>query len=79
LTRNVNQHQVTERLSKEVKRRTRIVRIFPNEASSLRPIRAVALEMHETCLEAPRYLNRDYWRERRPRMATTCLVPTLPG
>lgn len=52
-----------ERLNEEFKRRTRIVRIFPNEASCLRLIRALAVEMHENWLEAPRYLNMDYWRE----------------
>lgn len=52
-----------ERLNEEFKRRTRVVRIFPNEDSCLRLIRALAVEMHENWLEAPRYLNMDYWRE----------------
>jgi putative transposase len=52
-----------ERLNEEFKRRTRIVRIVPNEASCLRLLRALAVEMHENWLEAPRYLNMDYWRE----------------
>ena len=36
-----------ERLSREVKRRTRVVSIFPNEAACLRLISAVLMEIHE--------------------------------
>ena len=48
-----------ERLNEEIKRRTRVVRIFPNEASCLRLVRALAVETHEDWLEANRYLNMD--------------------
>ena len=40
-----------------------MVRTFPNAASCLRLIRALAVEMHENWLEAPRYLNMDDLRE----------------
>ncbi len=46
-----------ERLMEEFKRRTLVVRIFPNAASCLRLIRALAVEMHENWIEATRYLN----------------------
>src|SRR6201991_2786553 len=46
-----------ERLNQEIKRRTYVVRIFPNGESCLRLIRALAVEMHENWLEATRYLN----------------------
>ena len=46
-----------ERLNEEIKRRTRIVRIFPNEAACLRLVRALCSEIHETWLEDSRYLN----------------------
>lgn len=46
-----------ERLNEEIKRRTLIVRIFPNSASCLRLIRALTAEIHETWLEGSRYLN----------------------
>ena len=36
-----------ERLSREIKRRTRVVSIFPNEAACLRLISAVLMELHE--------------------------------
>lgn len=46
-----------ERLNQELKRRTHVVRIFPDTASCLRLVRALAVEIHETWLEAIRYLN----------------------
>jgi putative transposase len=52
-----------ERLNEEIKRRTHVVRIFPNAASCLRLIRALAVETHENWLEAHRYLNMDDLRE----------------
>jgi putative transposase len=48
-----------ERLNEEIKRRTHVVRSFPNAASCRRLIRARAVEMHEHWLEAHRSLNRD--------------------
>ena len=36
-----------ERLNEEIKRRTRVVRIFPNPASRLRLVRALCAEVHE--------------------------------
>jgi putative transposase len=48
-----------ERLNEEIKRRTHVVRIFPNASSCLRLIRALAVETHENWLEAHRYLNMD--------------------
>jgi putative transposase len=51
------------RLPRQIKRRTHVVRIFPNAASCLRLIRALAVEMHENWLEAHRYLNMDDLRE----------------
>ena len=52
-----------ERLNQEIKRRTHVVRIFPNEESCLRLVRALAVEMHENWLEAMRYLNMDHLAE----------------
>jgi transposase-like protein len=54
-----------ERLNEEIKRRTRVVRIFPNGESCLRLIRALAIETHENWLEANRYLNMDDLREQK--------------
>ena len=52
-----------ERLNQEIKRRTHVIRIFPNEESALRLIRALAVEIHEDWIEAHRYLNMEMLRE----------------
>ena len=52
-----------ERFNEEIRRRTYVVRIFPNRASCLRLVRALAVETHENWLEANRYLNMDDLRE----------------
>jgi putative transposase len=57
-----------ERLNQEIKRRTHVVRIFPNLESCLRLVRALAVEMHENWLEAMRYLNMDHLREHKKQL-----------
>lgn len=52
-----------ERLNEEIRRRTYVVRIFPNSASCCRLVRALAVETHENWLEAHRYLNMDDLKE----------------
>ena len=52
-----------ERFNEEIRRRTYVVRIFPNTPSCLRLVRALAVETHENWLEANRYLNMDDLRE----------------
>lgn len=52
-----------ERFNEEIKRRTIVLRIFPNEASCLRLIRSLAVETHENWLEANRYLNMNDLKE----------------
>jgi putative transposase len=52
-----------ERLMEELKRRTLVVRIFPNAESCLRLTRALAAEIHENWIEAIRYLNMEPWQE----------------
>ena len=52
-----------ERINEEIKRRTRVIRIFPNEASCLRLVRALTVETHENWIEATRYINMDLLRE----------------
>jgi putative transposase len=53
-----------ERLNEEIKRHTRVVRIFPNEQSCLRLVRALAKETHENWIEAHRYLDMNLLTER---------------
>lgn len=52
-----------ERLNEEIKRRTRVVRIFPNEESCLRLVRALAVETHENWIEAHRYIDMGLLKE----------------
>ncbi|MFX4086892.1 IS256 family transposase [Sphingobium yanoikuyae] len=52
-----------ERLNEEIRRRTYVVRIFPNSDACRRLVRALAVETHENWLEAHRYLNMDDLRE----------------
>ena len=46
-----------ERLNREIRRRTRVVSIFPNGESCLRLIGALLLEPHEEWLRGYRYLD----------------------
>jgi putative transposase len=57
-----------ERINQELKRRTHVIRIFPNEQSCLRLIRALAVEIHEDWIEAHRYLNMEMLREQRKQL-----------
>jgi putative transposase len=61
--KNMKSTNLLERLNEEIKRRTLVVRIFPNTASCLRLVRALAVEMHENWIEAIRYLNMEYLKE----------------
>ena len=60
-----------ERLNEEIRRRTRVVRIFPNAKSCLRLVRALAVEIHEHWIEATRYLNIDLLKEHKRELLTT--------
>jgi putative transposase len=46
-----------ERLSQELKRRTRVVRIFPNRESCLRLVTALAMEQSDEWISRRRYLD----------------------
>lgn len=48
-----------ERFNEEMKRRTRVIRIFPNEESCIRLVSALAIEQSEEWLTGKRYLRMD--------------------
>ena len=50
--KNLKSTNMLERLMEEIKRRTLVVRIFPNAAACLRLVRALAVEIHENWIEA---------------------------
>lgn len=52
-----------ERLNQELKRRTRVVRIFPNRAALLRLVTALAMEQSEEWVSGRRYLDMDLLQE----------------
>ena len=51
---------VIERLNCEIKRRTDVVRIFPNPASALRLIASVCMGQNEEWVTGKKYLNIEY-------------------
>ncbi|AMX98928.1 IS256 family transposase [Mesorhizobium ciceri] len=55
--------KMLERLNEEIRRRTYVVRIFPNAESCLRLVRALAVETNENWMEANRYINMGDLRE----------------
>lgn len=54
-----------ERLNQEIKRRTRVVRIFPNREACVRLVSALAVEQSEEWLTGRRYLDMRELEERR--------------
>ena len=55
-----------ERSDEEIKRRTKVVRIFPDARSCLRLVRALCAEIHESWMEdGVRYLDMDLLQEQR--------------
>lgn len=54
--RRLRTTNVLERLNREIKRRTRVAALFPNEASCLRLVSAVAMEISEEWLTSRTYL-----------------------
>ena len=52
-----------ERLHEEINRRTRVARLFPNEASLLRLVSAIEMEISEDWIAGKRYLNMNAEKE----------------
>jgi putative transposase len=63
--KNMKSTNMLERLMEELKRRTLVVRIFPNAEACLRLVRALAVEIHENWIEAMQYLNMEPLREQK--------------
>jgi putative transposase len=61
--KHIRSTNMLERINEEIKRRTHVVRIFPNAESCLRLIRALTAEQHEEWMEATAYLNMDLLKE----------------
>jgi putative transposase len=66
--RRLRTTNMLERLNEELRRRERVIRIFPNEASALRMIGALLVEQHEQWISGRKYFNMDEyesWRQAR--------------
>jgi transposase-like protein len=61
--RNIRSTNMLERHHSELKRRTRVVRIFPNRTAALRLISALLMETDEEWTTGRRYLNPDPWKQ----------------
>ena len=60
--RRLRSTNMVERLNEEIRRRERVIRIFPNETSALRLLGAVLMEHDEQWTTTHRYFNMDkYW------------------
>ena len=60
-----------ERLNEEIRRRERVIRIFPNEASAMPLIGALLIEQHETWSTGRKYFDRQEcfeWKTSQPQM-----------
>jgi putative transposase len=55
--RRMRTTNMLERLHEEIKRRTRVARLFPNEASLLRLVSAIEMEISEDWIAGKRYLD----------------------
>ena len=63
--KNMKSTNMLERVNQEIKRRTNIVRVFPNDRSCLRLVRALAIEFHGNWLGANCCLNMVHLKEHR--------------
>ena len=63
--KNLKSTNMLERFMEEIKRRTLVVRIFPNASACLRLVRALAAETHEEWIEAMQHLNMEPLKEQK--------------
>ncbi len=57
--RHLRTVNIVERLNQEIRRRTRVARLFPNEASCCRLVTAVCCEIHDEWISGKKYLTFD--------------------
>jgi transposase-like protein len=69
--RNIRSTNMLERHHSELKRRTRVVRIFPNRNAALRLISALLMETDEEWTTGRRYLNPDLWQQQQQEESQT--------
>lgn len=62
IRRRLRTTNALERLNREIRRREKVVGIFPNEEAALRLLGAVLMEIDETWATGPRYLDMAAYR-----------------
>jgi transposase-like protein len=60
--RRLRTTNMCERLNEELRRRERVIRIFPNDASAMRLLGALLAEQHETWVSGKRYFDMTAYR-----------------
>jgi transposase-like protein len=60
IRRRLRSTNMVERLNREIKRRTRVASLFPNEASLLRLVSAILMETSEEWETSRKYLTLEY-------------------
>ena len=66
-----------ERLNEEIRRRERVIRIFPNRASVIRLVGALLMEQDEVWTTSKRYFDMTtYWQWRESRLTQIALFPS---
>ncbi len=67
-----------ERLNEEIRRRERVIRIFPNRGSVIRLVGALLMEQDEVWTTGHRYFDMTaYWQWRASRLTQVALFPLI--
>ena len=61
--RSLRTTNALERLNEEIRRRERVIRIFPNRASVIRLVGALLMEVDEKCTSGRKYLDMTEYEE----------------
>jgi putative transposase len=73
--RRLRTRNLLERLNEEIKRRTRVARLFPNEASCLRLVSEVLMEISDDWQTADkRYVVFEAAMEAKPKLQNECCL-----